>query len=85
MVGILIGRSLFCVCVGNDLYLTYVIINPQADRSKDWGDQQSEDLVAAIVDEDNEGITIRGAKMLGTGSIMANEGVRCESSAAEKR
>lgn len=57
----------------NDLYLTYVIINPQADRSKDWGDQSGDDLVAAIVDEDHEGITIRGAKMLGTGSIMANE------------
>ncbi len=57
----------------NDVFLTYVIINPQADRSKDWGDQKGEDLVAAVVDEDSEGITIRGAKMLGTSSIMANE------------
>ena len=56
----------------NDFFLTYVIINPQADRSKDWGDQVDE-LVAAIVDEDSEGITIRGAKMLGTSAIMANE------------
>ena len=56
-----------------DLFLTYVIINPQADRSKDWGDQEGTDLVAAVVDEDHEGITIRGAKMLGTSSIMANE------------
>ena len=29
--------------------------------------------MAAIVDEDAEGLTIRGAKMLGTSSIMANE------------
>lgn len=57
----------------NDLFLTYVIINPQADRSKDWGDQAGEDLVAAVVGEDSEGITIRGAKMLGTSSIMAND------------
>ncbi len=57
----------------NDVFMTYVIINPQADRSKDWGEQAGEDLVAAIVDEDAEGITIRGAKMLGTSSIMANE------------
>lgn len=57
---------------GNDLYLTYVIVNPQADRSKDWGDQ-AEELVAQIVDEDSGGLTIRGAKMLGTSSIMANE------------
>jgi 4-hydroxyphenylacetate 3-monooxygenase len=56
----------------NDLYLTYVIVNPQADRSKDWGDQ-AEELVARIVDEDTAGLTIRGAKMLGTSSIMANE------------
>ena len=56
----------------NDYFLTYVIINPQAERSKDWG-QQAEDLVARIVDEDSAGITIRGAKLLGTSSIMANE------------
>lgn len=57
----------------NDLFLTYVIINPQGNRSKDWSAQEGEDLVAAVVDEDAEGITIRGAKMLGTSSIMANE------------
>lgn len=56
----------------NDLFLTYVIINPQAERGKDWGGQ-ADDLVARIVDEDQEGITIRGAKMMGTSSIMANE------------
>jgi 4-hydroxyphenylacetate 3-monooxygenase len=56
----------------SDLFLTYVIVNPQADRSKDWGDQE-EELVAQIVDEDSTGLTIRGAKMLGTSSIMANE------------
>ena len=56
----------------NDLFLTYVIINPQADRSKAWGEQEP-DLVARIVDEDATGITVRGAKMLGTSAIMANE------------
>jgi 4-hydroxyphenylacetate 3-monooxygenase len=56
----------------SDLFLTYVIINPQAERAKAWGDQ-AEDLVARVVDEDSNGITIRGAKMLGTSSIMANE------------
>jgi 4-hydroxyphenylacetate 3-monooxygenase len=56
----------------NDLFLTYVLINPQADRSQSWGDQV-EELVARIVDEDPSGITIRGAKMLGTSSIIANE------------
>jgi 4-hydroxyphenylacetate 3-monooxygenase len=55
-----------------DHYLSYVIINPQADRSRDWGEQAA-DLVARIVDEDDEGITIRGAKMMGTSTIFANE------------
>jgi len=65
-------RGLFRFASRSDLFLTYVIINPQADRSKDWGDQDG-DLVARVVDEDTTGITIRGAKMLGTSSIMANE------------
>jgi len=57
----------------NDVYLTYVLINPQADRSKSAGEQSSEYLTAGVVDRDARGITIRGAKMLATGAIMANE------------
>jgi 4-hydroxyphenylacetate 3-monooxygenase len=57
----------------NDVFLTYVIINPQADRSKAWGDQQNEHMTTHIVDEDASGVTVRGAKMLGTSSIMAEE------------
>jgi len=47
-------RRLFREASRNDYFLTYVIINPQAERSKDWGDQ-AEDLVARIVDEDAAG------------------------------
>ena len=50
-----------------------MIINPQADRNKSTGEHQDEFLATGVVDEDSEGITVRGAKMLGTGSIMANE------------
>lgn len=57
----------------NDLYLTYVIINPQADRSKSTGEQKDAFLTAGIAAEDESGLTIRGAKMLATGGIMANE------------
>ena len=57
----------------NDLYLTYVIINPQADRSKSASRQQDAFLTAGVVDRDAAGITVRGAKMLATGGIMANE------------
>ena len=65
-------RDYFEEASRNDYFLTYVIINPQAERAKDWGEQK-EELVARIVDEDSGGIIIRGAKMLGTSSIMANE------------
>ena len=57
----------------NDLYLTYVIINPQADRSKEAAEQADPFLTAGVVDRDAEGITIRGAKMLATGGVVANE------------
>ena len=57
----------------NDLFLTYVIINPQADRSKTAHEQADEFLTLGIVDEDAAGITVRGAKMLATSGIMANE------------
>jgi 4-hydroxyphenylacetate 3-monooxygenase len=56
-----------------DLYLTYVIINPQADRSKSASQQKDPYLVTGVVDRDASGITVRGAKMLATGGIMANE------------
>jgi 4-hydroxyphenylacetate 3-monooxygenase len=57
----------------NDLYLTYVLINPQADRSKGPGEQRDRFLSAGVVDQDVEGVTIRGGKMLATGGVFANE------------
>jgi 4-hydroxyphenylacetate 3-monooxygenase len=53
--------------------LTYVIINPQADRSKTASQQKDPFLTAGVVDRDARGITVRGAKMLSTGGILANE------------
>ncbi|MFC3230781.1 4-hydroxyphenylacetate 3-hydroxylase family protein [Marinibaculum pumilum] len=57
----------------NDLFLTYVIINPQADRSKAAHEQSGEHFTAGVVDQDGTGLTVRGAKMLATSAIMANE------------
>ena len=57
----------------NNIYLCYVIINPQADRSKAAFEQADPFLSAGVVDRDASGITVRGAKMLATGGIMANE------------
>ena len=57
----------------NDLYLTYVIVSPQADRSKGASEQADEFLACGVCDEDSQGITLRGAKMLGTATPLANE------------
>jgi len=57
----------------HDLFVTYTIVNPQANRAKGASEQADAFLAAAICDEDHDGITIRGAKMLGTSSILANE------------
>ena len=57
----------------NDLFLTYVIINPQGDRRKTPHDQPDNYSAVRIVDESPDGMTVTGAKMLGTSSIMANE------------
>jgi 4-hydroxyphenylacetate 3-monooxygenase len=56
-----------------DLYLSYAIVSPQADRSKGSGDQADEFLACGICDEDARGITLKGAKMLATAVPMANE------------
>lgn len=57
----------------NDLYVSYVIIDPQGDRSKATSSEGNADLAVAIVDEDAGGITVRGSKMLGTGAVLSNE------------
>jgi 4-hydroxyphenylacetate 3-monooxygenase len=65
-------RDYYAFARDNDLFLTYVIINPQADRSKGLT-EQGEHVAARICDRDSDGITVKGAKMLGTSAVMANE------------
>ncbi len=65
-------RDYYAFARDNDLFLTYLIINPQADRSKGLT-EQGEHVAARICDRDSSGITVKGAKMLGTSAIMANE------------
>jgi 4-hydroxyphenylacetate 3-monooxygenase len=65
-------RDYYAFARDNDLFLTYVIINPQADRSKGLA-EQGEHPAARICERDSGGIVVQGAKMLGTSAIMANE------------
>ncbi len=57
----------------NDVYLSYVIINPQSDRTRSQTGEGDPFVTAGVVDQDESGLIIRGAKMLGTGAVMANE------------
>ena len=66
-------RNYFEYARANDLFLTYAIINPQADRTKAAGAQTDEFLAARLCGRDAHGITVKGSKMLATSAIMANE------------
>jgi 4-hydroxyphenylacetate 3-monooxygenase len=56
-----------------DLLLTHTLISPQANRSQDAAQQQGGALTARVVDEDDNGVVIRGARMLATIGPIADE------------
>lgn len=55
-----------------DLYLSYVIVQPTIDRAKPAHQQAEPFLYAGAAAERDNGIIIRGAQMLGTGSVMSD-------------
>jgi 4-hydroxyphenylacetate 3-monooxygenase len=55
-----------------DLYISYVIVHPTVDRGKPAHQQAEPYLYAGVAAERENGIIIRGAQMLGTGSIMSD-------------
>lgn len=55
-----------------DLYLSYVIVQPTIDRAKPAHQQTEPFLYAGAAAERDNGIIIRGAQMLGTGSVMSD-------------
>ena len=54
------------------LYVAYTIVPPQIDRSKPAHKQEDPTLYAGVVGENADGITIKGAQMLGTGAAIAD-------------
>jgi 4-hydroxyphenylacetate 3-monooxygenase len=50
----------------NDLLLTHTLIHPQANRSVGPSKQSDPYLAARVVDKNDEGVLIRGARMLAT-------------------
>lgn len=57
----------------NDLFLTHALITPQTDRSKASKDQADAFLHMGVVRETNEGLVMRGARMLATHGPIADE------------
>lgn len=55
-----------------DLYLSYVIVHPTIDRAKPAHQQSEPYLYAGAASERAGGIVVRGAQMLGTGSVMSD-------------
>lgn len=55
-----------------DLYVTYTIVPPQIDRSRAAHEQDPPDLHAGVVAERDDGIVVRGAQMLGTGTALSD-------------
>ena len=55
-----------------DLYVSYVIVPPQVDRSKTAGSWDDRFLQVGVFEERDDGIVVRGAQMLGTGAAVSN-------------
>jgi 4-hydroxyphenylacetate 3-monooxygenase len=55
-----------------DLYLAYVIVPPQVDRTKPAHQQPEPFLYAGVKEERDDGVVIRGAQMIGTSAVMAD-------------
>jgi 4-hydroxyphenylacetate 3-monooxygenase len=57
----------------NDLLLTHTLIMPQANRARTVSQQADPFLAARIVDERDDGVVLRGARMLATIGPIADE------------
>ncbi|PTQ55807.1 MAG: 4-hydroxyphenylacetate 3-monooxygenase [Candidatus Carbobacillus altaicus] len=57
----------------HDLYLTHVLIDPQVDRSKPPSEQPDTFTSLGVVRETEEGVIVRGAKMLATSGPYTDE------------
>lgn len=58
--------------LAEDLYVTYVIIPPQVDRTQTAQGQEEAFLQVGVCEEKDGGIVVRGAQMLGTGTAVSD-------------
>jgi 4-hydroxyphenylacetate 3-monooxygenase len=57
----------------NDLLLTHTLIMPQANRAKTVSEQKDPYLAARVAEERDDGVVLRGARMLATIGPIADE------------
>jgi 4-hydroxyphenylacetate 3-monooxygenase len=57
----------------NDLLLTHTLITPQANRSVGPAQQKSQTLAARVIDQNDNGVVLRGARLLATIGPFADE------------
>jgi 4-hydroxyphenylacetate 3-monooxygenase len=57
----------------NDLSLTHTFINPQNNRSRVYYEDSDEVIAAKVIDKNEEGIVIQGAKLLATQGGITDE------------
>lgn len=57
----------------NDLSLTHTFIEPQVDRSYKYWEDTKEPIAAKIVDKTNEGLIVKGARLLATQGGITDE------------
>lgn len=57
----------------NDLFLTHALVPPQTDRSKQDSEQSEEFLHMGVVRETDDGLVLRGARMLATLAPITDE------------
>jgi 4-hydroxyphenylacetate 3-monooxygenase oxygenase component len=60
-------------CRERDVFLTHALIDPQVDRSKNRAEQADPYQCLGIVDENKQGLIVRGAKMIATAAPFADE------------
>jgi 4-hydroxyphenylacetate 3-monooxygenase len=65
-------RSFHRRAAEEDLYVSYVIVPPQIDRSKPAHQQADPHLYAGVKEERDDGIVIAGAQMMGTGAAISD-------------
>lgn len=66
-------RNYYAYCSENDISLTHTFINPQVNRSSIYFEDPSEIIAAQMIDKNDKGIVIHGARLLATQGGVTDE------------